>query len=171
MNQCNLPLCACGCNQHVILPTATYLRGHHWKPTYESRFWSKVNKTENCWLWTGSLTTKGYGQYGLNNKRAHRLAWFFTYGTWPAQDGLDHLCRIRHCVNPAHLEEVSTSTNLHRGEPNWKKQKNKTHCVNGHLFDEQNTYWRPDRPTQRLCRQCGKESQRRRYALNRERRA
>lgn len=83
----------------------------------ERRFWSKVDKDPNgCWYWRACLNKEGYGHFGMYNKvqRAHRVAFFFTYGKWPICD-LDHLCKTRHCVNPAHLEEVSTQENIIRG--------------------------------------------------------
>lgn len=76
------------------------------KDDYVSRFWSKANKTSTCWLWTGGLTPKGYGQFAckqINESRAHRFAWIICHGEIP--DGLHvcHICDIRHCINPDHL--------------------------------------------------------------------
>lgn len=70
------------------------------------RFFSKVNKTESCWLWTGSKNTHGYGQFRLQNKvnRAHRISWLLAGHTIPEDHLIRHKCRNRHCVNPEHLE-------------------------------------------------------------------
>src|SRR6266550_5237942 len=72
------------------------------------RFWSKVEKTPTCWLWHGATLRDGYGQIKWDSKivRAHRLAYASVHG-WPSLD-LDHLCRVRYCGNPDHLEEVGT---------------------------------------------------------------
>lgn len=82
------------------------------------RFWSKVNKTETCWLWTGALGRNGYGQFFWDGqaRAAHRLAYEDLVGPIPKGLQLDHLCRVRHCVNPAHLEPVTARENMLRGE-------------------------------------------------------
>lgn len=78
------------------------------KPTpLQDLFWPKVLKTETCWLWTATLSNKGYGKIGVCNPRrvasAHRVAWELTHG--PIPDGLWvlHKCDVRACVNPSHL--------------------------------------------------------------------
>lgn len=83
----------------------------------EARFWSRVDKTDSCWLWTGPLTYDGYAVFGVDKFRtgAHRWAWKFTHGAFPAHGlQLDHLCRVRHCVNPDHLEPVTPLVNTRR---------------------------------------------------------
>jgi hypothetical protein len=85
------------------------------------RFWSKVNKTDSCWLWTAA-TNGGYGVFGLRSsgtgkwitRRAHRLAWEFLVGPLTPGMVLDHLCRTPACINPAHLEEVTNRENIIR---------------------------------------------------------
>ena len=121
-----------------------------------------------CHIWPGG---KNYGGYGLigdgrNTYLAHRVAYTLAYG--PIPDGLtiDHLCRQKLCCNPAHLEAVSIRENLMRA-PNAPAALNaaKTHCVNGHRFDELNTrYWRG----KRICRACGTAARRRYEAKQRE---
>ena len=71
----------------------------------DSRFWAKVNKTENCWFWTGSTTPDGYGRLMRGNRGlyAHRVAYESTIGIIGEGLELDHLCRVRNCVNPTHL--------------------------------------------------------------------
>lgn len=69
------------------------------------RFWKKVVKTEYCWEWT-SWKTNGYGRFHYKGKkiRAHRMAWFLTYGDWVDSDThVLHKCDNPLCVNPDHL--------------------------------------------------------------------
>jgi hypothetical protein len=104
------------------------------------RFWGFVDKSAPCWLWTGSLDRKGYGTWTRANKlkvRAHRFAYQLVVGTIPDGLDLDHLCRVRNCVNPAHLEPVTRKENLRRGISG---NGSKTHCKRGHEFTPENTY-------------------------------
>ncbi len=81
-----------------------------------ARFWSKVAVTPSCWLWTPRLDRDGYGhiQIGQHMKRAHRVAYEWIAGAIPEGLTLDHLCSVRHCVNPAHLEPVTAEENVRR---------------------------------------------------------
>lgn len=86
--------------------------------TLEDKFWRRADQVGECWLWTGPLNKDGYGQFGLVNGRmlrANRYAYELTNGLIP--DGLvtDHLCRVRHCVNPSHMELVDMRENTVRG--------------------------------------------------------
>lgn len=81
------------------------------------RFWSKVDKTDTCWLWTGSGNPGGYGLFLSNgkNQSAHRYSYKLHKGEIPAGLYLDHLCRVPACVNPDHLEPVTNRENGIRG--------------------------------------------------------
>lgn len=124
--------------------------------TPEERFWRKVNKTESCWLWTGSrIKGAGYGQFKLNgkNRLAHRLAYEWEFG--PVLHGLvlDHLCSAKACVRPSHLEPVVQRENVRRAKSPVQENMTKTHCKRGHEFTIENTYLQPGNRT-RHCRAC-----------------
>lgn len=124
-------------------------------------FWSKVDASGDCWEWTGG-TGKGYGRAknrsGLS-KQAHRVAYELLVGPVPEGLQIDHLCRNRTCVNPDHLEVVTSRVNTRRGFSFAGLRARQTECVNGHAFDAANTYLRPDNGT-RVCRICVRVRQR-----------
>lgn len=123
-------------------------------------FWAKIEITETCWLWKGSLSRGGYGylhkrkNWGGRYRLAHRFAYELIVGAIPDGLVLDHLCRVRNCVNPAHLEPVTSWENTLRGKKVGSAANAlKTHCVNGHEFDLLNTYHTGG---QRECKTCRK---------------
>jgi hypothetical protein len=133
------------------------------------RFWAKVDKTGGCWLWTGTVAPNGYGRISMGSKYpgAHRVAYELLVGPIPVGTELDHLCRVRLCVKvvadeqgPAHLEAVTHAENIRRGV-GWltvaEMMRAKTHCPQGHPYDEANTYrWRGTGGRQcRACRRNG----------------
>jgi hypothetical protein len=129
-----------------------------------ARFWNKVeSRDDGCWRWTGSVSDGGYGYFWLDgrNQRAHRVAYIFLRGQVPDGLVLDHLCRVRNCVNPMHLEPVSTKENINRGVSPSALNRGIERCKHGHLFDESNTIVRSDRGDQRECRACGRAARRR----------
>lgn len=99
------------------------------------RFWSKVVKTPTCWLWAAA-TQDGYGRFWVrsvsNNVPAHRLAYELEVGNVPVDLQLDHLCRVRHCVNPSHMEIVTCAENLKRGNTTNAYGHSRTECTQGH---------------------------------------
>ncbi len=128
----------------------------------EQRFWSKVDLQGPlaspylgpCWSWTASISYDGYGHYSQAGRiwYAHRWAWTMMRGEIPVGLGLDHLCRQKHCVNPAHLEPVTQRENVLRGNGLAAQCARRTHCPRGHPYDEINTYYRPNGG--RFCRTC-----------------
>lgn len=125
--------------------------------TPEERFWAKVNKTDTCWLWTAAKIC-GYGTFGIGgqNVYAHRYSYELLVGPIPTRLQIDHLCRVRHCVNPAHLDPVTQRENIRRGDTG-KHHREKTHCPQGHSYDEENTY--RDRRGWRQCVNCRRTRQ------------
>jgi len=87
------------------------------KATTADSFWAKVDKSGDCWKWTGAHNNMGYGVTGVNGRHigAHRAAYEFTFGDIPAGLVIDHLCGERACCNPAHMEPVSQRENIRRG--------------------------------------------------------
>lgn len=118
------------------------------------RFWNRVMPEPNsgCWIWIGGQSDNGYGAYWVKttNVGAHRISYEAHKG--PIEDGMhiDHLCRVRCCVNPDHLEVVTPKENLHRSPIH---QANRTHCPQGHPYSEENTLISVGR---RHCRECGR---------------
>jgi len=130
------------------------------------RFWSKVDKSGACWLWTASLDGHGYGHIACGGAphlvAAHRWAYQGARGPIPHGSEIDHLCREPRCVNPAHLEAVTHSENIRRGFA-WHhfaaRNRAKTHCPKGHPYSEGNTY---RYKSMRFCRECHRLSHPRR---------
>ena len=92
-----------------------------------------------CWLWLGSDNGHGYGLMAGGRRGqqfyVHRLAYELTNGSIPEGKEIDHLCRVRRCVNPAHLEIVDHRTNILRGQTWGAANHQKTHCPQGHPYD------------------------------------
>jgi hypothetical protein len=122
-----------------------------------------VMDTGGCWTFVGALTQGGYGQIWWKgaNRLAHRVSYELHFGPAAAGLQLDHLCRNRACINPVHLEPVTSHENARRaGMPIAARQLAKTHCAHGHPFDEINTYVHPA-TGHRHCRECSRASKRR----------
>lgn len=117
------------------------------------RFWSKVDTAGDCWEWTASRTSNGYGQFRnprLNRPvRAHRVAWETLVGPVPDDLVCDHLCRNRLCINPDHIELVTRGENTRRGMVAYKNA-----CRRGHdlTLPRAFYYW----GKKRQCAECAK---------------
>jgi hypothetical protein len=129
-----------------------------------ARFWTKVETGETeCWLWTGAINRNGYGRFvvGVKDTRvAHRVAYEALVAPIATGLQLDHLCRTRRCVNPAHVEPVTQAENLRRGETITAKAVATTHCPKDHPYSGENLYVNPE--GHRLCRQCARDRNARR---------
>jgi hypothetical protein len=117
-----------------------------------------------CWLWLGSYSHNGYGQVWFNggNLRAHRVFWEDENGPIPDGLELDHLCKVRCCVNPAHLEAVTRKENIRRSEAGLERgrqQMAKKRCPRGHEYSGENLYRYAD--GHRACRACRRAAQNR----------
>lgn len=127
-----------------------------------ARFWSKVEFGHQCWNWAGGKSG-GYGYFRLVPSRnmvpAHRVAYELVVGPIPEGLTIDHLCRNRACVNPAHMEPVTLRENLMRGDTLAAANTRKTHCLRGHEFDAENTQFHRG---SRRCRACSRDRMRRR---------
>lgn len=133
---------------------------------WKERFWRKVEPLpwSGCWIWTGA-TSGGYGHVRLLGelKMAHRLSYEMDKGPIPLGLELDHLCRVPCCVNPAHLEPVTTAENTRRGrlaEVTRARYARITHCPHGHAYAGNNLGISPNGT--RYCRTCQRDYQRRR---------
>lgn len=114
---------------------------------------SKISEAPSgCWLWTAYLDKKGYGRLRWQGKgcKAHRLVYELLVGPIPAGLQIDHLCRVRNCVNPAHMEPVTLAENVRRGTSG-AINRTKTHCPKGHEYTADNTYTHKGK---RACKAC-----------------
>lgn len=110
------------------------------------RFFEKVEPRDGCLVFVGALSSEGYGRFHFEGKlhQAHRwiLERWFGEPLDPTLD-VDHLCRNRACVRPSHLELVSRSENIRRGDIprlNRERADARTHCANGHEWTPETTY-------------------------------
>lgn len=134
---------------------------------FQVRFFDKIQMTETCWNWTAGLNSYGYGQIRVEGKsfKAHRIAYLLWVGEIPEGLTIDHLCRNRRCVNPAHLEVVPGRINTLRGEGPTAQNARKESCAHGHpLMGDNLTITTGKRPGLRRCRACARISARRAYA-------
>ncbi len=126
-------------------------------------FWKHVDKSagdDGCWLWTSRKHRGGYGEFTVQRSgkqfywRAHRVSYELEVG--PIPDGLliDHLCRVRSCVNPRHLDPVTHQENMRRGRGyGWASRREA--CGNGHKWTDESTLI--DRRGIRVCRLCSRD--------------
>ena len=161
--------CHCGCGEKTGLAKRTtsskgrvkgqparFLPGHTLyvsPPVVEDRGYESP-----CWIWQGSLGTNGYAKIcrGGKTHSGHRWMYERHRGPIPAALVIDHLCRVRSCVNPDHLEPVTNAENLRRGAAAAAgipiETLRDTHCIRGHEWNAENTYYHDGARTCRICR-------------------
>lgn len=125
----------------------------------------RIDDESGCWHWMGKRDRNGYGRFSISNRwvQAHRWAYMALVGAVPACLDLDHLCRVHDCVGPDHLEPVTRQVNLLRGETIPAAHAAKTHCPQGHPYDDANTYLYRG---MRQCRTCRTARDRSRVRTN-----
>lgn len=109
----------------------------------EERFWAKVDKNGigGCWTWMACINQDGYGNWTIGKKtvRAHRMSWNLLRGDIPDGMFLDHVCRVRSCVNPDHLRVVTPKENaISNSLSRQAINSTKTHCIRGHILAGEN---------------------------------
>jgi hypothetical protein len=136
------------------------------RPSLEDRLAEGVEPepTSGCWIWCRQRMNKGYGIVTIpyqGQRLAHRASYEFFRGPIPNDKELDHLCRVRACINPNHLEVVDRRTNQLRGFGPGGINARKTHCPRGHAYDA--TKKLRDGRIGRECLTCRRASLRERY--------
>ncbi len=123
-----------------------------------------------CWLWQGKRIGKGYGGVGLSSGRhvlVHRLAYELLVGPIGNLE-IDHLCRVRNCWNPNHLERVTHQENILRGDTFQARNRAKTHCPKGHPLSGDNLVPSKLKQGCRNCLSCSREKSRKYYLEHKE---
>ncbi len=128
----------------------------HLDPRLPARFWSKctLDHHRGCWLWIGRMGRGGYARWTMGQQcwAGHKFAFLRLRGSYDETLELDHLCRVRHCVNPAHLEPVTHTENVRRGVSVIAEHMKKATCIRGHEFEVLPAT--SARAGRRLCRVC-----------------
>ena len=161
------------CNTVVAARTMCHKHYARWRrhgdplvtvPTVAQRFWIKVDKAGPipshapelgpCWIWMAATAGMGYGVFRFRGRQdyAHRAVYEMVVAPIPAGLEIDHLCCVKLCVNPAHLEAVTCSENILRMIPTRKRRPQLSHCQRGHELTPENSYYH--KTGQRECRAC-----------------
>jgi len=142
-----------------------------WASKFDESYTPEPNT--GCWLWLGMLKNGGYGSLKIGGKEvgAHRYSYERHVGLIPSGLVLDHTCRVKSCVNPAHLEPVTIKVNVQRGYwgtagiPPVVEAERET-CRRGHPYTQENAYRNPR--GQLDCRACRKIADDKRASKRRE---
>lgn len=133
------------------------------------RFWEKCipEPMSGCWLWVASIDGPGYAHLRIGGVlcKAHRIAYEALVGPIPLAHVIDHRCRVRCCVNPAHMEPVTNEENVRRGESFSAREARQTHCKYGHPLQGSNLILFERKPGRfmRTCRTCADRISKARY--------
>lgn len=135
------------------------MKGHVFTERDLSRFWAKVDTSGGCWLWEAATQNRGYGQFSVGTRLtqkqllAHRVSYELLVA--PIPDGLtiDHLCLVKRCVNPEHMEVVTRAENTRRGHV-------KSECIRGHDLAVTRRFLPSNRP---YCHECQNVRNKARY--------
>lgn len=138
--------------RHGLNPYAD--RGQPLAVRFHNRYWIDES---GCWLWTSTIASTGYAR--ISRKAAHRVSYELHKGPVPTGLVLDHLCRIKHCVNPDHLEAVTQAENVRRHNELLGEKQYAVTCSRGH---DQAVYGH-HRSGYRRCAECDRETARRRH--------
>lgn len=140
------------------------------RKTVSERFWEKVDRRgpDDCWEWTAATVGKGYGQFwdGTRTVLAHRWVYEDAREPIPAGYVIDHLCRTHNCVNPAHLEVVTSQINTMRGVGPSAQASRRTHCRHGHELTPENVYIHEGARRCKTCHAEGVQRYRKRKGLD-----
>lgn len=130
----------------------------------EPRLWPQVDASGDCWLWLGHTSTAGYGRIHVNGRQdyVHRIVYELLVGPIPEGLHIDHLCRVRTCVNPDHLQPVRPRENAIRGFAPAVITYRTDRCRRGHRLTPENTYV-VKTTGHRRCRACVNARRRARY--------
>lgn len=131
--------------------------------TWEEAFEKHVDRSGDCWQWTGTKYINGYGKISSGPQQEYAHRWSYEHYVGPIPDGyvIDHLCRNRSCVNPQHMEPVTDEENKQRGLGYALRNGMRTTCINGHEYTPENTYTPPNGKAIR-CRECSRIRDRKR---------
>jgi hypothetical protein len=166
-------LCECGCGEpaplarqsntklgYVLGEPKRFIRGHQRRSNPLLYVEEDRGYETPCWIWQRSTNSGGYGQVQIDGKKHPAHCWMYERVKGPIPIGLqlDHLCRVRECINPDHVEPVTQRTNVLRGESPRAVAYRTDTCIRGHAFTEENTLWNKGR---RGCRICTNERRRR----------
>lgn len=124
---------------------------------------------DECWRVEIGIRRDGYAQVSIAGAKflAHRVAYELAKGPIPEGLVIDHLCRVRNCVRPDHLEAVTNIENMRRGLGYGLQNGMRTRCINGHEYTPENTYAHPKTGKPR-CRECQRAHDRARTTRRRE---
>lgn len=127
---------------------------------FSTRFWDKVDsKADECWIWIGAVDKHGYGSILEEKKvkKSHRVSYEMFYGKIPNHLVIDHMCKIKRCINPRHLRAITRGENTLTGSGVSAINKRKTHCIRGHELSGENIFlYKRAGHINRQCRLCRK---------------